>query len=290
MSAVVSTLSAWLGAIGLSLDTVEDLLAGWGSFAILLLLARQLERIRPIEQHDTAADRAEVAMDYQVSLANYLVVALLAPVSSACAVVVVNALGGGGFIDLEAGGALHWLGAVLVYLVMYDLYKYWVHRLEHMIPALWAMHSFHHSAERLTIITGLRHYWLLSFLTVAFFPLLQILFKMSPEAAMAVGVIYSLPDTAAHLNYRVPLGRFIVVICSPQWHRIHHSTQPEHFDKNFAGMLPVLDIIFGTAWVPKPDEYPATGLTPSDRCGLVGSMIWPFRRWLPGRRAVVPAA
>ena len=56
-----------------------------------------------------------------------------------------------------------------------------------------------------------------------------------------------------------PRGRFVSWIGNPQWHRIHHSLQPEHFDKNFAGLLPLWDILFGT--FRNPREWNA-------RCGL----------------------
>jgi hypothetical protein len=74
------------------------------------------------------------------------------------------------------------------------------------------------------------------------------------------------------------MGRMITLVNSPQWHRIHHSAMPEHRDKNFASLLPLWDILFGTAWIPKPDEYPVTGFDPPVRVGVIDSIIWPFRR------------
>ncbi|WP_456669859.1 sterol desaturase family protein [Bradyrhizobium sp. USDA 3240] len=44
-------------------------------------------------------------------------------------------------------------------------------------------------------------------------------------------------------------------INNPQWHRIHHSVEMEHQDKNFAAFFPFWDILFGMACVPKQDEY-----------------------------------
>jgi sterol desaturase/sphingolipid hydroxylase (fatty acid hydroxylase superfamily) len=76
------------------------------------------------------------------------------------------------------------------------------------------------------------------------------------------------------------MGRLITWVNSPQWHRIHHSVHPEHHDKNFAALLPIWDILFGTAWVPKLDEYPATGIIPSEKVGIIDSVVWPFRNYL----------
>jgi hypothetical protein len=78
-----------------------------------------------------------------------------------------------------------------------------------------------------------------------------------------------------------PMGRMITVLNSPQWHRIHHSMMPEHRDKSFASLLPLWDILFRTAWLPKPDEYPVTGFDPPVRVSVIEGVIWPFRHLLP---------
>jgi sterol desaturase/sphingolipid hydroxylase (fatty acid hydroxylase superfamily) len=101
----------------------------------------------------------------------------------------------------------------------------------------------------------------------------------------AVGVINFFPDTCAHANVRIRLGRFVTWIGNPQWHRIHHSVQPEHFDKNFAGLLPLWDIVFGTAWVPRRDEYPATGLDLDEKIGVLEGIVWPLRKYFRGKAA-----
>ena len=43
------------------------------------------------------------------------------------------------------------------------------------------------------------------------------------------------------------------------------------------GLVCAARILFGTAWVPGQDEYPATGLDPQVRVDVVDSVIWPFR-------------
>jgi len=50
------------------------------------------------------------------------------------------------------------------------------------------------------------------------------------------------------------------MLSSPQYHRIHHSLEPQHINKNFAVWFPVWDILVGTAYRPRRGEYPATGL------------------------------
>ena len=45
------------------------------------------------------------------------------------------------------------------------------------------------------------------------------------------------------------------VIATPVFHRWHYSREREAWDKNFAGLLPLGDILFGTYYMPK-DRYP----------------------------------
>lgn len=200
---------------------------------------------------------------------------MLAPIAAISAGKIASYTGLG-WIKLPTDG-YWWYVSLAIIVVAFDLYKYAYHRLQHAIPLLWAMHSFHHSANGVTFITGGRHFWLERVLSDAFLPIMAILFRIPPDMVIAVGFIFFMPDACAHLNVRIPLGRYVTWINNPQWHRIHHSVLPEHRDKNFAACFPLLDILFGTAWIPKPDEYPATGLVPAERVDIINSVIWPIR-------------
>jgi sterol desaturase/sphingolipid hydroxylase (fatty acid hydroxylase superfamily) len=144
------------------------------------------------------------------------------------------------------------------------------------------MHSLHHSAETLTIITGARHFWLEDAIHTAVFPVMGMLFKMPPEVVTSIAALYIVPEGLVHANVRLSLGRFALVFNNPQYHRIHHSVQTQHRDKNFCRMLPLFDVIFGTAWNPGKDEFPATGLTPRETATrFLDGIIWPVRRLIP---------
>jgi len=49
------------------------------------------------------------------------------------------------------------------------------------------------------------------------------------------------------------------IIVTPQVHRIHHSVDPSHYNRNFADALPLFDILFGTYYRPQAQEFAATG-------------------------------
>ena len=70
-----------------------------------------------------------------------------------------------------------------------------------------------------------------------------------------------------------PLRR---VFASPRFHRWHHTAAEEGQDKNFAGLLPLWDVLFGTYTMPaeQPTEF---GVADPVLEGLIGQLIWPLR-------------
>jgi sterol desaturase/sphingolipid hydroxylase (fatty acid hydroxylase superfamily) len=60
------------------------------------------------------------------------------------------------------------------------------------------------------------------------------------------------------------------------FHRWHHTSADEGRDKNFAGALPLWDLVFGTYYMPR--EQPVVfGISEEIPDELIGQMIWPFR-------------
>jgi sterol desaturase/sphingolipid hydroxylase (fatty acid hydroxylase superfamily) len=247
----------------------------WSTPAIAVIAATAwfFEKKLPATEQPIAA----VLLDWKLVGARIGVEQLIAPVTAASGVIVINAMGGGWF-HLRSDGWWFLLSLAIVILAT-DFWSYVVHRAQHKFPILWAMHSLHHSAETLSIITGARFFWLEDVINTALFWALGIIFKVPPEIATIVAFLYLLPDGFAHTNIRLSLGRFGLFLNNPQYHRIHHSLEPQHRDKNFCKMLPVLDVIFGTAWKPGKDEFPKTGLADEKATGFVDGIIWPIRHW-----------
>jgi len=80
-----------------------------------------------------------------------------------------------------------------------------------------------------------------------------------PLAVMGVGGFRMWYARFVHANIGTNLGPLKHILVTPQYHRVHHSIEPAHQDKNFAALLTVWDRIFGTLHR-NYDEYPATGV------------------------------
>jgi hypothetical protein len=62
-----------------------------------------------------------------------------------------------------------------------------------------------------------------------------------------------------HANLRWNAGAFGWLLVTPQSHRIHHSTEERHWEKNFGAILSVWDRLFRKQWH-GTDDYPTIGI------------------------------
>ena len=142
-----------------------------------------------------------------------------------------------------------------------DFFYYWFHRLQHRQRVLWRVHSVHHSIEELNAINDYHHVLedILRF-PLVFVPL-ALLVELQTPSVVIYSTLLAWSGQLTHANSKVSYGWLRYVFAEPRFHRIHHSVETRHWDKNFAFLFPVWDIIFGTAYFPSRDEYPKTGLS-----------------------------
>lgn len=207
-----------------------------------------------------------------------------------------------GFIDLRFAsgrGAIGLAGAVLLSMMLGDFLYYWWHRFSHR-PILWQAHKLHHMDPELDVVTNMRDNWVCALTTIIFQNIpLTILFKLDATQAITaggiLGIVIGSYSSFFHANLRVQFGIASGILVSPQWHRIHHSRLPEHKDRNFAGLFPIWDIMFGTNHHPAHDEFPPTGVDGEKEVQSAReTIVFTFRAWQKmyrewrSRRSVFP--
>jgi sterol desaturase/sphingolipid hydroxylase (fatty acid hydroxylase superfamily) len=141
----------------------------------LVSIARILERRWPIP----VTPVSEVIEDWKLVSVNFALATLLAPLAIVCSGFILSTLGHG-WIHLPMHGYWYFVSIVIL-VVVSDLYTYTFHRFQHAIPFLWAMHSFHHSANALTF-TG---YSMERVMASAVLPIKPILFDIPPDTQHA---------------------------------------------------------------------------------------------------------
>ena len=160
-----------------------------------------------------------------------------------------------------------------------DCTQYWVHRAFHAVPMLWRFHAVHHSADHMDWLAGSRLHLVDIAVTrgLTYVPIYLLGFADGP--LMAYLVLLSAQATFIHANVRFEFGWLRWVLATPQFHHWHHAAEPEAVDKNFAVHLPLLDVLFGTAYL--PGRWPsAYGLLHGERAprGYLRQFAWPFQR------------
>ncbi|NDY90573.1 sterol desaturase family protein [Ideonella livida] len=143
----------------------------------------------------------------------------------------------------------------LVYLVAFDFLMYWIHRGQHQFSAWWALHALHHSQRHLNPFTDSRNHLLDDLVVDVLFVVTARIVGVPPGQFMALVLLSQALENLSHANLRWsfgPVGRYLLV--SPLYHRLHHAIGLGHESgpqrrlggHNFAVLLPIWDLLFGT--------------------------------------------
>ena len=184
--------------------------------------------------------------------------------------------------------------STVVLFLAYEI-GYWVdHWLKHRIPFLWEFHKVHHTAEALTPVTNFRNHPIDNI----FFGYMLAIFIGSAAGALAwlfgrttksftvdgknilflffLWTIGHLQHSQFWIPFRGLLGH---IVLSPAHHQIHHSTYPEHFNRNFGSVLAVWDWMYGSLEMPSKTNprlkygVEEEGVDPHSAFGLLATPI-----------------
>jgi sterol desaturase/sphingolipid hydroxylase (fatty acid hydroxylase superfamily) len=146
----------------------------------------------------------------------------------------------------------------IIFLIGEDFIMYWSHRWFHDVPVLWKYHAVHHSSEELEWISAARFHPINLFLGSVLADVVMLFAGISPNVFVILGPLTIAHSAFVHANLDWSLGPFKYVIAGPVFHRWHHTAAERGGEKNFASTFPILDVIFGTFYMPAgqlPDNY-----------------------------------
>ena len=187
-----------------------------------------------------------------------------------------------------------WPVAAQVVLTVFvvDVLFFLKHWMTHRVEPLWHFHSIHHAQREMNVFTDRRQHTVELMLSQIFVILPAVILGLKPYSVMTVSAALWVHTFIIHGNIRSNFGWLGTIFISPQYHRIHHSIEPRHRDRNFGTITPLWARLFGTYYPAGKDEYPATGVedvefvppkTLKPQAWLVdmGRQLWhPFRRIL----------
>ena len=273
------------------------LLVGLLQIAVLLLLIGPAQRRWPVEP---VVDRAAIRVDVIYTLLHRLGLFKLAMFFSVEAWLT-DAIG-----VLRAHGlpTLHldqwWpgvsdgpLASFVLYLLVFDLLGYLLHRAQHQWDWWWRLHAVHHSQRQMTMWSDSRNHLLDSVITDAVFVVVAILIGVAPSQFVWLVALSQLLENLQHANLRCSFGRLGErLLVSPRFHRRHHAIGIGHEagaqgalkGVNFGVLFPLWDALLGSADF--GGRFEPTGIRDQVEQGRdYGRGFW-AQQWLGLRRLV----
>lgn len=143
--------------------------------------------------------------------------------------------------------------------ILQDFLYYWFHFTSHKVRWLWSSHVTHHSSLKLNFSTAFRQSltYPISGMWAFWLPLAYIGFK--PDMVILIVALNLAFQFFVHTELIKKLGWAEKIFNTPSHHRVHHATNDQYIDKNFAGIFIIWDKIFGT--FEEEVEKPIYGIT-----------------------------
>jgi len=141
------------------------------------------------------------------------------------------------------------VGAWWVWLLLFfaeDLCYYLFHRFHHESRFGWAAHVNHHSSQRYNLAVALRQSWTTPITGFVFWAPLPLL-GFHPAMILVAQAISLIYQFWIHTEVIDKLPRPLEwIMNTPSHHRVHHGSNPQYIDRNYAGILIIWDRLFGS--------------------------------------------
>ncbi len=169
-------------------------------------------------------------------------------------------------------------------MVVGEVGAYWGHRWSHEIPVLWRFHAIHHSPEEVDWLVHTRAHPVDMFFTrVCGFVPLYLLGLAQPMGDRAdlmpyvVTVVATIWGFFIHSNLKWRFGWLEWLISTPAFHHWHHTNDgPEFINRNYATVLPWMDRLFGTFYLPMHEWPRKYGTDDPVAPGMAAQLVGPL--------------
>lgn len=131
-------------------------------------------------------------------------------------------------------------------ILLADFAYYWDHRLMHRIGIGWATHTVHHSSPHFNMSVAYR-FGPLDAIFPILFSIPIVMLGFNPWVLLAAELFVQTYQAILHTEVIGKFPKFIEhTFNTPSHHRVHHGSNRQYWDKNYAGILIIWDRMFGT--------------------------------------------
>jgi len=151
-------------------------------------------------------------------------------------------------------GLLHQLqlplwSETLIAVLLFDIWTYWWHRINHVVPFFWRFHRVHHSDPEMDVTSANRFHF--GEITLSSIFRIAIIVLIGAEIwQLALYELMMFPIVQFHhANIRLPESLdhiFRIFFPSPAMHKVHHSDFYKETNSNYTSFLSIWDRVFGS--------------------------------------------
>jgi sterol desaturase/sphingolipid hydroxylase (fatty acid hydroxylase superfamily) len=156
---------------------------------------------------------------------------------------------------------------VIIAVLLFDIWMYAWHRMNHRIPFLWRFHRVHHSDPNMDVSTATRfHTGEILFSSALRIPIILITGLYLWELFI-YGILVAVVVQFHHANINLPgkldnILRWVIV--TPHMHKVHHSRWQPETDSNYSTIFSFWDRVWSTFRLHDPLETIEIGLDEFD--------------------------
>ncbi len=172
--------------------------------------------------------------------------------------------------------------ALLLFFLISDFLQWNIHRLLHIVPALWKVHKTHHSVKEMAFAAHFRYNWMepIVYKTLLYIPIILI-GGFNLDDVFLVHFITIAIGHLNHANLGWDYGFLKYVVNNPKMHIWHHSKKiPNKYGVNFGISLSLWDYIFKTNYLPNDGRDIEIGFEGENNFpkNFIGQEVYPLKK------------
>jgi sterol desaturase/sphingolipid hydroxylase (fatty acid hydroxylase superfamily) len=139
-----------------------------------------------------------------------------------------------------------WMQIIITILIL-DLWMYFWHRLNHVLPFFWRFHRFHHTDEKMNTTTAVRFHIIELFLSVPGKAAIYLIMGFEFSPVIIYELLFFTSVVIHHSNIYISKkvdSLYRLIFASPFMHRIHHSVNKEERNTNYGALFSFWDRLF----------------------------------------------